>query len=184
MEFAFIIKPQPGFQSQNISKTLIKGFDGSIFTKSKIKQVEILLHAGYTYTLPTDVNFKLLNDSVRNVQYSDTTKNILKYRFTTSAKADVELKWKKLTFGSYIRYNTYMVNIDNSLNILFASVKDYRTKQGHKDTWIIDARLMYQLTKNATASIIVKNILNFEYTERPAYIAPPRSFTMQFVYNF
>ncbi|MEY2830518.1 MAG: hypothetical protein RIQ33_2376 [Bacteroidota bacterium] len=184
MEFAFIIKPQPGFQSQNISKTLIKGFDVSVFSKAKLHNIDLLMHAGYTYTLPTDLNFNLLNDSVKNVQYSDSSKNILKYRFTTSAKADMELKWKKITLGSYVRYNTYMVNIDNSLNVLFASVKDYRTKWGHKDTWIIDARLMYQLTKNATASIIVKNILNFEYTERPAYIAPPRSFTMQFVYNF
>jgi iron complex outermembrane receptor protein len=183
MEFAFIIIPQPGFQSQNISNTVIKGFDASVFTQGKINKMQLTAHAGFTYTNPMDLNFKSMNDSIRNVQYSDTTKNILKYRFTTSAKADIEVKWRKISFGSYVRYNTYMINIDNSLNSLFKSVKDYRTKWGHKDTWIIDVRIKYDLTPTASLSFIVKNILNFEYTERPAYIAPPRSFTLQFVYN-
>ena len=83
-----------------------------------------------------------------------------------------------------MRYNTYVANIDPVFNLIFASIADYRKKWGHKDTWIIDARLQYQLNKSASLAFIVKNLLNFEYTERPAEMAPVRSFTMQFVYKF
>ena len=187
MEFTFDYFPQVknfGFQSRNVANTLVKGIDVSIFMQRKLKSVEINLHSGFTYILPQDLAFDTMNRIQRQIRYSDTTQNILKYRYTTSWKTDVELKWKKFTFGSYVRYNTYVVNIDQAFNFIFPSVADYRKKWSHKDTWIIDARLQYQLNKNASLAFIVKNMLNFEYTERPGEIAPVRNFTMQFVYKF
>ncbi len=189
MEFTFDNFPtpklpfNPGFQSRNIANTLIKGIDIAVFAQRKINRVEVSLHSGFTYILPQDLAFDTMNRIKRRLQYSDTLNNVLKYRYTTSWKTDAEVKWKKFTFGSYVRYNTYVVNIDQAFTFLFPSINDYIKKWGHKDIWIIDVRLQYQLNKNASLAFIVKNMLNFEYTERPGEIAPVRSFTMQFVYK-
>jgi outer membrane receptor for ferric coprogen and ferric-rhodotorulic acid len=68
--------------------------------------------------------------------------------------------------------------------VVFPSIKDYREKQAARNIWVCDTRFIYQLTDAATVSFIVKNMLNEEYTERPAFIAPPRSFFVQFTYKF
>ncbi len=183
MEFTFLLN-QASFQSQNISNTEVKGLDLSLFTQYQINKVKINFHSGATYVIPRDLDFNKLSSTEKKLRYSDTLTNILKYRYTASWKSDVELQCNKFTFGSYVRYNTYFANIDPELGAFFRSIAQYTQNWGHKDTWIIDARLQYQLNKNASLAFIVKNMLNFEYTERPGEIAPVRSFTMQFVYKF
>ncbi len=183
MEFTFLLN-QVSFQSQNISNTVVKGLDLSLFTQYQIKKVKVSFHSGATYVIPRDLDFNKLSSAEKKLRYSDTLTNILKYRYTTSWKSDVELQWDKFTLGSYVRYNTYIANIDPELGAFFRSIAQYTQKWGHKDTWIIDARVQYQMNKNASLAVIVKNILNFEYTERPGEIAPVRSFTMQFIYKF
>jgi hypothetical protein len=118
------------------------------------------------------------------IRYSDTTQNILKYRYIQSAKADLELNWNKFTVGGYVRYNTYVVNIDPVFNFFFPSIAEFRKKQQNKDIWVIDTRIIYTINNSASVSFIAKNLLNNEYSERPAFIAPVRSFVMQFVYKF
>jgi iron complex outermembrane receptor protein len=188
IDFVFDVFPGSkvpfGFQSQNITDARIKGIDGSIGFQWKIKKVNITANGGYTYTLPTDMKFDTLSTFLKSTRYSDTTQNILKYRYTTSAKADLEIQWNKFTIGGYVRYNTYVVNIDPIFNVVFPSIKDYREKQAARNIWVCDTRFIYQLTDAATVSFIVKNMLNEEYTERPAFIAPPRSFFVQFTYKF
>jgi len=188
MEFTFDVfkeyNNQFGFQSRNVANTLIKGIDASLFLNTHINKVTINLTGGYTYTLPQDLAFDTLNRILRNVRYSDTLTNVLKYRYTTSAKADMEITWKQFTIGGYMRYNTYVVNIDPVFNVFFKSIADYRKKQGTADIWLFDVRLIYAINNNAQISLVVKNLLNKEYTERPAYISPPRSFNVQFVYKF
>jgi iron complex outermembrane receptor protein len=182
IEFVFGLT-NTNFQFHNVANTLIKGVDVSLHTQSNINKIKLDFNGGFTYTQPKDLGFDTMSVLSKVLSYSDTSKNILKYRYTTSAKFDVEMGWRKFHIGSYVRYNTYMVNIDQSFKFLFSSIGTYTKKWGHKDTWVIDTRLKYDLTPTASIAIIVKNILNFEYTERPAYIAPPRSFTLQFVYD-
>jgi iron complex outermembrane receptor protein len=182
VEFVFGLQSS-NFQFHNVANAQVKGIDFSILTQSKINKITLHINTGFTYCLPQDIGFNTMTAFAKTISYSDTTKNILKYRYTTSAKTDIELGYKTLHLGSFIRYNTYMVNIDQPFNFLFPSIAQYTKKWGHKDTWIIDVRLKYDIAKNASLAFIVKNVLNFEYTERPAYIAPPRSFTVQFVYQ-
>ena len=182
IEFVFGLA-STNFQFHNVANTLIKGVDVSLQTQSTFNKVKLDFNGGFTYSLPKDLGFDTMNKLSKVLAYSDTSKNILKYRYTTSAKFDAEVGWKKFHFGTYVRYNTYTVNIDQSFKFLFSSIDTYTKKWGHKDTWIIDTRFKYDISENASISFIIKNLLNFEYTERPAYIAPPRSFTLQFVYN-
>jgi iron complex outermembrane receptor protein len=188
IDFVFDVFPGSkipfGFQSQNITDARIKGIDGSIGFQWKIKKVNITANGGYTYTLPTDMKFDTLSVYSKSTRYSDTTQNILKYRYTTSAKGDIEIQWKKFTIGAYVRYNTYVVNIDPIFNTFFPSIKDYRARQAAKNIWVSDARFIYQLSETSSISFIVKNMFNEEYTERPAFMAPPRSFFIQYNYKF
>lgn len=182
IEFVFGLA-STNFQFHNVANTLIKGVDVSLQTQSTFNKVKLDFNGGFTYSLPKDLGFDTMNKLSKVLSYSDTSKNILKYRYTTSAKFDAEVGWRKFHFGTYVRYNTYTVNIDQSFKFLFSSIDTYTKKWGHKDTWIIDTRFKYDIAQNASISFIIKNLLNFEYTERPAYIAPPRNFTLQFVYN-
>ena len=188
IEFVFDFFPQNknpfGFQSRNVTDALIKGIDATIFAKGNIGKVNLNLTGGYTYTLPIDLQFDTLSPVNKRLRYSDTTQNVLKYRYIQSAKADLEINWKNFTIGGYVRYNTYVVNIDQAFVFLFKSIDYYTKKQANKDVWVIDTRLIYALNSNASVSFIVRNLLNNEYAERPALIAPPRSFIMQFIYKF
>jgi iron complex outermembrane receptor protein len=100
MEFTFDNFPTPskpvnlGFQSRNIANTEVKGIDVSLFTTTKIKMIQLDFHSGFTYNLPRDLAFDTMRRDIRTSRYSDTSQNILKYRYTTSWKTNVELKWK------------------------------------------------------------------------------------------
>jgi len=188
MDFVFDVFPNSkvpfGFQSRNVTNALIKGIDATLFAKGNIGKVNLTLTGGYTYTLPTDLQYDTMSINSIKIRYSDTTQNILKYRYIQSAKADLEINWNKFTVGGYVRYNTYVVNIDPVFNFFFPSIAEFRKKQQNKDIWVIDARIIYTINNSASVSFIAKNILNNEYSERPAFISPVRSFVMQFVYKF
>jgi len=51
-----------------------------------------------------------------------------------------------------------------------------------KGSMIWDMRLGYEFTK-FSISLIVKNLFNNSYTLRPMFVEPPRSYTLQFIYQ-
>ena len=135
---------------------------------------------GYTYMQPIS-----LNDNVDyRATFSDTTANILKYRFKHLAKADVEVEYKGISLGFSARYNSYMANIDKVFEedilgtYILPGLKEYRAKN-QKGTLIFDARAGYNIKENYRIGFVVNNVLNKEYMGRPGDILAPRSFAMQ-----
>ncbi len=185
MEFTFnvIDKNHTGFQSRNVANTLIYGIDASTYMKGMIGHMSFEASGGFTYNVPLDLGFDTAKWKT-TFSYSDSVHNVLKYRYTTSAKGDIEFGWHRFTLGSYCRYNSYVVNIDRVFTFLFPSIKQYMLKKGTQGDWLLDFRMGYRLTDQATASFILKNAMNRTYIERPAYLAPPRTFNIQFVYKF
>ena len=59
-------------------------------------------------------------------------------------------------------------------NEFIPGVKDYRNSHHHGD-YVIDLRLSYDLNDKVRFSFITKNILNREYSMRPALVEAPRS---------
>ena len=119
----------------------------------------------------------------------------LKYRYRHSGKFDMEATYRRVTLGTTLLYNSFMQNVDevfenskpteNIFGQIFelgtgipSSVSRYREKY-NKGTLIWDLRLAIQLRKEIKAALVVKNVMNSVYAERPAIISPPRNFTLQ-----
>ena len=81
-----------GFRAQNAESARITGLDFSFNSMGSIGDVEIVSLIGYTYMNPISLN----NDADYRSTWSDTTENILKYRYKHLAKLDVEVNYKKI----------------------------------------------------------------------------------------
>ncbi len=163
-----------GFQSQNIGNTRISGIDVSLLGQGKMGPITANLLLGYTYIDAIQTDFNLERDSAFNTSKN----NLLKYRYKHTGKADIELGYKKVSFGMSMRANSFMENVDSYFVVFFPGMTEYRKEHDHADA-IIDGRLSYQLNKTAKIAFIVNNVLNREVMGRPMDIQPPRVFALQ-----
>ena len=179
-----------GFQAQNAEKARITGLDISFNSSGKLGPVELISLIGYTYMNPISLN----NDPLYIANYSDSTTNMLKYRFKHLAKADIEANYKKLSFGASCRYSSFMSNIDRTFEddldpsltsevYILPGLTAYRQKY-NKGNLVFDCRLGYKINENYRIGIIANNILNAEYTTRPGDIQPPRNYMIQLQMKF
>jgi iron complex outermembrane receptor protein len=178
-----------GFQAQNAERARISGIEFSFNSSGSIGNVQIVSLLGYTYMNPVTLN----NSPSYLANMSDSTSNMLKYRFNHLAKADVEVTYKKFSAGFSMRYNSNMTNIDKVFQedldpgiteiYILPGLKAYREKY-NKGALVFDARIALPSSDNYRVSLIVNNILNAEYTSRPGDIQPPRSFLMQVQMKF
>ncbi|MGZ4048582.1 MAG: TonB-dependent receptor [Bacteroidia bacterium] len=181
----------PGFKFVNTGDTRIRGLDASLVGEGKIsKDFKIDVIAGYTYTLPQSIHPHdvFATDSLPNkMTYintsSDTTNNILKYRFQHIAKVDLQLTYKIFSIGGSWRYYSFMQNIDYAFyyfdqHILPSGIKKYRETH-HSGTNIYDARIGCNVTQKLKVAFVVNNIFNLSYSLRPLKIESPRTFALQ-----
>lgn len=174
-----------GFRATNAEKARISGLEFAFNSQGKIGIIEVTSLLGYTYMNPISLN----NDPSYKQTFSDSSKNILKYRFNHMAKADIQLGYKNLELGFSARYNSLMINIDKIFEEKIGSqeiltgLKNYREKN-KKGALVIDFRIAYSIKKQYRFNFIVNNILNAEYASRPGDIQPPRNFILQFQCNF
>ncbi|GIV41366.1 MAG: hypothetical protein KatS3mg034_0676 [Vicingaceae bacterium] len=176
-----------GFRSTNVSRARISGYEVTLVGNFKWKDWNVDAMAGYTYMNPINLNY----DSAYRATFSDTTTNMLKYRFKHMFRSDLQVDYKKWGFGFSTRYNSFMVNIDRMFEEpLFGTIeaskilpglKEYR-RRNNRGFWIFDARLIYRLNKNTAISLVSNNVFNVEYMGRPGDIQPPR--TLMFRYDF
>ena len=179
-----------GFKSINVGRARINGIDISLMGEGKFGDLSSRFMLGYTYMNPIQVK----PDSVIMANISGPTQT-LKYRYRHSGKFDMEATYRRVTLGTTLLYNSFMQNVDevfenskpteNIFGQIFelgtgipSSVSRYREKY-NKGTLIWDLRLAIQLRKEIKAALVVKNVMNSVYAERPAIISPPRNFTLQ-----
>lgn len=174
-----------GFRAENAESAQILGIDISFASEGKISDVTIRTLVGYTYMNPISLN----KDSIYRSNFSDTSTNMLKYRFNHLAKADIEIEYKGFSVGFSGRYNSYMKNIDRIFEDgifgqqILKGLKRYR-EEHHTGSIVFDARIAYEFKKHYRVSIISNNIFNAEYMGRPGDIRPPRSFIAQLQLKF
>ena len=182
-----------GFQARNTENARITGLDASIMGTGQItKDVKMTLFAGYTYMNPITLN----NDSTYKATSTDTS-GVLKFRYRHLIKSDIQLDYKKWSFGLSTRYNSFMENIDKTfeelevdlgfiLNLgdyVLPGLPDYRDKNNKGDL-IFDARLSYEINKNSKLAFLCNNLMNREVMGRPGDLQPPRTFITQLTLNF
>jgi iron complex outermembrane receptor protein len=179
-----------GFQAQNAEKARITGLDISFNSSGKLGPVELISLIGYTYMNPISLN----NDPLYIANYSDSTTNMLKYRFKHLAKADIEANYKKISLGFSCRYSSFMRNIDRTFEddldpsltsevYILPGLTAYR-QQYNKGNLVFDVRFGYKINDQYRIGLIANNILNAEYTTRPGDIQPPRNFMVQIQMKF
>lgn len=177
-----------GFQSQNIGNAQITGVDITITGVGKLFGLPTTLLAGYTYTNPIDLNVKV-NDSLKS-----TKANILKYRNYHTAKADLEVNYRKIACGLSMIYLSKMINIDKAFEeelipgfnpplLLLPGLKEYREKH-NKGNIVFDFRISYTMDEHSKLSFVIKNLFNKEYMGRPGDLRPPRNISLQYIINF
>ncbi len=172
-----------GFRAANSEKARISGIEGSFSSEGKIGNVELIALLGYTYMNPISLNS---NKDYRST-FSDTTGNLLKYRFKHLAKADIEAVYKVFSIGFSARYNSYMKNIDKIFEeevlpssgiYILPGLKKYR-EENNKGNLVFDARIGYDINEKYRLGFVVNNFLNTEYMGRPGDIQAPRNFILQ-----
>ncbi len=179
-----------GFQAQNAEKARISGLDLSFNSSGNLGKVELISLIGYTYMNPISLN----NNAQYTANFSDTTTNMLKYRFKHLAKADIEANYQKFSFGASMRYNSFMRNIDRVFEddldpsltsevYILPGLKAYRQLY-NKGNLVFDARFAYTLKEQYRISFIVNNLFNAEITSRPGDIQAPRNFIIQLQAKF
>ena len=173
-----------GFQAQNAESADIAGAEISISGEGNMGPIRVLALLGYTYMDPISKN----RDSAYRSTFSDTSSNMLKYRFNHLAKADLQLEWKGISIGGSMRFNSYMKNIDAIFENGFLGqeilpgLKEYR-EENKSGSLVFDARIGYCYKEKYKVAFIINNIANTEYMTRPGDIQAPRSFIVQLSYK-
>ena len=169
-----------GFQAQNAEKARITGMEFSFNSSGKIGNVELVSLLGYTYMNPISLN----TNPFYRASFSDSSTNMLKYRFNHLAKADIQATFKKWGVGGSMRYNSFMKNIDRVFEEgvlgteLLVGMQYYRQIY-NRGVFVFDARLSYDIKKGVKFNFIANNFLNAEYSSRPGDIQAPRNFALQ-----
>lgn len=175
MEFTFL--GLNGFQSRNVGNTIIKGYEITCAADGRLWGMPTTLLAGYTYIDPKFKTFTKDDDISSSADY-----NILKYRFKHSLKFDIEPQYHGFSLGLSCIYNSNMEAIDQIFNVFIKGVSSFRASHNTGFT-ILGVRMGYAFNNGLKTSILLNNLLNTEYTWRPAKLEPPRNISIRIEYN-
>lgn len=195
--------PFPYFQSKNVSKARIFGWELSAYGEGKIGPVDFTTMFGYTYFYGVDLNDTtapnrnvgtfLKNAFVKfalptakdDYTWDSLTDGMLKYRNPHTFKADFDfILYNKYHIGTSLQYYGYMTKVDKVFEIFIKDVKTLRREDRNKGDFVWDLRAGYDINKNISFNFIVKNVLNENYAIRIAKPDKPRTFTAQLIVNF
>ncbi|HOY29004.1 MAG TPA: hypothetical protein PLR96_08520, partial [Flavobacteriales bacterium] len=167
--------------------------------KGSIGAVELSTLMGYTSTLPvsttpsqvyaapTTANSPFPPSTYLNTSF-DTTDNVLKFRIQQLFRLDLQAKYKRVSLGGSVRYNSHVRNIDEAFislddsGLLSTGVREWMESHRTGDT-IVDARAAVDITPQLRAAVIVNNLMNRSYSLRPLSIEAPRSVQVQLSLN-
>lgn len=179
MEFQATPRPNIiGFQSQNVSNTVIKGYEISLAGQSKSDNLTSSFLIGYTYI---DPKYKVF--TARDSSNSTAGFNVLKYRFKHNFKFDAEVGFKQFSIGAAVLYNSHMESIDRILNDFLPGIKAYRASNTSGFT-TLDVRASFKAMNHLKITIVGANILNEEYTYRPGVLEAPRNVSARLDWTF
>jgi outer membrane cobalamin receptor len=177
-----------GFKATNFPNTLTAGMEFAIDGEGSIGEFYISTLCGYTYTFPVDLdsasNLKSFGPYMRaffnglDGLSAEERTSILTYRNRHLVKADIEVRYKKLSIGYNSQYYSVYEKIDAPLYTLIPGIGNFLNNVGAGD-WIHNIRTSYQASQQITIALLVNNIANREFGTRPARLDPPRSINLQ-----
>ena len=181
-----------GARSTNIQNANIPGMEISIVGQGDIGEISITTLAGYTYINPTAIN----PDSAYLATFSDPELRTLKYRNKHMAKIDLQIDYKRFAIGTSVRYTSFMDNVDEVFTgplpgiiidgqpvEILPGYGPYRDARRTGDV-VCDARISYGVTEGSRLSLLMNNVFNREYSNRPGNVLPPRTIICQYTLRF
>lgn len=180
-----------GARSQNIENAYIPGFEISVVGQGNIGEVDITTLCGYTYINPTSIDA----DSAYLSTFSNPELETLKYRNRHMAKLDIQFDYKKWAVGFSTRYSSVMENVDDILTTdvkingfgtgiyILPGYGEYRDARMVGDV-IFDSRIAYKFNDKSKLSLLMTNLTNREYSNRPGNVQAPRTIMWQFSHTF
>ena len=172
IEFVFgIYSGTLGFKAKNVTNAQITGVETNIGFVAKWGNFEPQVSLGYTYMNPVDLLYTPTPNEQAFAQY-------LKYRYKHLARADFSFQYKKLNFGFNVRFNSFMLRVDDVFENQIDGVRAYRERNNNGDI-ICDVRLNYAIAKNISMGLVGRNVFNQSYTNIVANLGMPRSYVVQ-----
>ncbi|HUH74267.1 MAG TPA: TonB-dependent receptor [Chitinophagales bacterium] len=190
-----------GFRTVNISKARIAGYEVTWKSSVNVNQHVFRANAGYSYSYPVELNNeesgnvkgvgeylkKLFQSNFKTAEKLDGTpqmENVLKYRNRHLLTADFEWSFKGITLGADVRYYSFMEKMDDIFNLYITELDEYRVSQNFKGDVVIGARAFYQINSKHNIGLIIKNLSNHEYYQRPPKLESPINYTLQYRLEF
>lgn len=177
IEFTFVPPPTLGFQPQNIGDIRIRGVEASYMGQAKIGNIDMNSIIGYTYLDPVYKDFDTREDIRNSVS---TEQNVLKYRSKHLVKVDVEAKYKNIRWGVSFQRASHVINIDRAFEKVppidadAFGIGSYRSVYNN-GYYLLDSRISYTFKNKLQLTLLANNILNDEYSLRPALVEAPRN---------
>jgi hypothetical protein len=184
----------------------VRGIDISVTGKAQLgKKMVLKTMIGYNYIMPktlepeyiyaedfspgADTIFNYITTSV------DPSKEILKYRFLHSIKADLEFAINNFSTGVSFKYFSKIENLDKAIQKFEDATKQtggstqpieymdyfYNYNNG---SFIFDLRISKLFKEKHKVSLIIDNILNQWYSLRPLKAEQMRKIILQYSLTF
>ncbi len=179
IEFTFDFFPEgPGFKALNLGNqtSVIRGIEFSSAGGGQIGRFQLVTQLGYTFIDPIEIRRPLPD------RPDITTTDALKYRTRHLWRFDAELRRARWGFGTNLRYNSFMLRIDQAFENFIPGVVDFRQKRPNGD-FIADFRLSYELRSDLRLAFLIRNALNRDYMIVPGNIGAPRTFGLQLTFS-
>jgi iron complex outermembrane receptor protein len=198
--------PFYGFRFLNTGKSRITGFDFSLTGMAQLTEhTQMKTMIGYNYILPktlepdyvfaTDYSPGGNNEFSYRTTSIDPSKNILKYRFLHTIKADIEFSVKNFSTGVSFKYFSRIENLDKAIQDLEEYTKqtggtiqaiDYMSyfNNHNNGNFILDFRISQVFKEKHKISLIADNLLNHWYSLRPLKAEPMRKVMFQYALTF
>ncbi|MBK9254161.1 MAG: TonB-dependent receptor [Saprospiraceae bacterium] len=186
IEFTFVFEPNRfGFQPQNIGNTRISGYEMGVLGQFMLLGAPINVFGGYTFINPIYKDFDN-NDGIR--ASISGTENVLKYRSKHQLKMDAEVTIHKFRWGVSVQKVSHIINIDRAFESVppidfdLFGIGLYRNQNDQGYT-LFDTRIIYKAGP-VDIAFLLNNILNQEYSLRPALLEAPRNIGLRMDWTF
>lgn len=179
IEFTFNLYPEgPGFKALNLADqtSVIRGIEFSSAGGGQIGRFQLVTQLGYTFIDPIEIRRPLPD------RPDITTTDALKYRTRHLWRFDAELRRARWGFGTNLRYNSFMLRIDQAFENFIPGVVAFREKRPAGD-FIADFRMSYELRSDLRLALLLRNAFNRDFMVVPGNIGAPRTFGVQLVYT-
>ena len=179
IEFSFNAWPDGlGFKAVNLLNTTATmwGFEGGTEGQIRFGTHTLRWMMGYTFTQPRQSSRPIPSEP--DFVQIDT----LKYRSRHLWRSDLLWERGRLQAGINLRYNSFMLKIDDIFYSFIPGTQTFRDENNQGD-WIVDLRTAYQIQKQFKISALVRNAFNRAYAVVPGNLGPPRAFLLQAQWN-